>query len=135
MYRLIRWRLGSHAPPPDTTFHDFFRTGIFIQLEEGERYTVSGVAGKIWTPSGQYERFATAADYKEHAAGGTAKVVILHAVREHPEGAELVSESHVVVYGRRTRIFFRPFWQMIHPFARLIGSEALAAAVRRAEGR
>jgi len=115
------------VPASDTTFRDFFRTGIFIQLEEGERFSVSGVAGRIWTPSGRYERFAAAADYKEYAEGGTAKVVILSAAREHERGAEIVGEARVRVHGRRTRLFFWPFW--------LIATEVLAAAVARAQWR
>lgn len=105
-----------------------------MQLEEGERYSVSGVAGRIWTPSGQYERFATADEYREYDRGGTAKVVILSAVRNHPRGSEIVSESRIFVHGRRTRVLFWPFWQVVHPFARLIGSEGLAAAVARTGG-
>ena len=58
--RLIRWRLGKHAPAPETTFEEFFRTGIFMLLEEVERLYISGVAGKIWTPSGDYAQFETA---------------------------------------------------------------------------
>ena len=133
--RLIRWRLGSHAPPSDTTFRDFFRTGIFIELEEGERHAASGVAGRIWTPSGQYERFATAAEYKEYEESGTAKVVLLTGVREHPGGSEIFNEAEILVHGRRTRMFFWPFWQVVHPFGRLIATEGLAVAVRRAESR
>ena len=133
--RLVHWRLGSHAPATDMTFQDFFRTGIFIQLEEGEHYSVSGVAGRIWTPSGQYERFATAADYKEYEESGTAKVVFLTWVREHPKGSEIANEAHILVYGRRARVIFWPFWQVVHPFGRLIGAEGLALAVKRAEGR
>ena len=133
--RMIRWRLGSHAPPLDTTFRDFFRTGIFIELEEGERHTISGVAGRIWTPSGHYERFAAAADYKEYAEPGTAKVALLNGVREHAKGSEIWNEARVWVSGRRTRMLFWPFWQVVHPFARLIATEGMAGAVRRAEGR
>lgn len=133
--RLVRWRLGSHAPPVDTTFQDFFRTGVFMQLEEGDHYSISGTAGKIWSPSGQYEQFATAADYKEYAEGGTAKVVLLNGVREHPRGSEIWNEARIWVGGRRTRLAFWPFWHVVHPFARLIGQEGLTLAVRRAEGR
>ena len=133
--RLIRWRLGSHAPPPETTFEEFFRTGIFIQLEAGERHSVSGVAGRIWTPSGRYERFASAAEYKEYDRGGTAKVVLVNGVRETDRGSEIWNEAGVMIHGTRTRIAFWPFWQVVHPFARLIATEGLAVAVRRAEGR
>ena len=133
--RLIRWRLGRHAPPPDTTFEEFFRTGIFMLLEEGERLHVSGVAGRIWAPSGEYARFETAADYRQYGARGTAKVVLSNAVREHERGSEIVHEAAVWVADRRTQLIFRPFWAAVGPLSRFIGTEALTVAVRRAEGR
>jgi hypothetical protein len=131
--RLVRWRLGRHAPPADTTFEDFFRSGVFTLLEEGERYSVSGVAGRIWSPSGDYQRFETAADYMDYDRRGTAKVVLATWVHEHPDGSEIVSEARIWLSDRRAQVIFRPFWALVQPFARFIGSEGLAAAVRRAE--
>jgi hypothetical protein len=132
--RLVRWRLGRHAPPPETTFEDFFRSGVFMLLEEGERYSVSGVAGRIWSPSGEYARFGTAAEYKEYAARGTAKVVLSTSVRTYGQGSEIVSEARIWCADRRTQLIFWPFWRVVSPFARFVGSEGLGAAVRRAEG-
>ena len=131
--RLIRWRLGKHAPPSETTFEEFFRTGIFMLLEEGERLYISGVAGKIWAPSGYYAHFETAGDYRQYRARGTAKVVLKNAVREHRGGSEIVSEARVWCADRRTQVIFRPFWAVVSPLARFIYSDGLAAAVRRAE--
>lgn len=131
--RLVRWRLGRNAPPPDTTFQDFFRSGVFTLLEEGERHSVSGVAGRIWSPSGDYARFGTPADYMEYTRRGTAKVVIGVSVREHPDGSEIVSDARIWLADRRAQIVFRPFWAVVSPFSRFIGTEGLAAAVRRAE--
>jgi hypothetical protein len=133
--RLIRWRLGKHAPPPETTFEEFFRTGIFMLLEEGERLYISGVAGKIWAPSGEYAHFETAGEYREYRARGTAKVVLKIAVLEHERGSQIVSEARVWCADRRTQLIFRPFWAVVAPFARAIHSDGFAAAVRRAEGR
>jgi hypothetical protein len=133
--RLIRWRLGKHAPTPQTTFEEFFRTGIFMLLEEGERLYISGVAGKIWAPSGEYAQFETAGEYREYRARGTAKVVVKTQVREHEHGSQIVSEARVWCADRRTQLIFRPFWALVRPFAHFIYSEGLAAGVRRAEGR
>jgi hypothetical protein len=133
MRRLIHWRLGKHAPSADTTYRELFRSGIFTLLEEGERFSVSGVAGRIWHPSGEYARFETPADYREYAHPGTAKVVLLTEVREHERGSEIVSESRVRVDGRRTRLLFRGFWAVVRPFSRFVPNEVLAAAVRQAE--
>lgn len=133
MRRLIRWRLGRHTPPPDTTYRDFFRTGIFTLLEDGERYSISGTAGRIWAPSGDYARFESGAEYREWSEPGTAKVVFLTQVREHERGSEIVSEARVFVEGRRARILFRGLWAAVSRFAGLVGGEVLTAAVRRAE--
>jgi hypothetical protein len=133
--RLIRWRLGRHAPPPETTFEEFFRTGIFMLLEEGARLYISGVAGKIWAPSGDYAQFETAGEYREYRQRGTAKVVLKTEVRGHERGSQIVNEARVWCADRRTTIIFRPFWAIVSPFARFIYSEGFAAAVRRAEGR
>ena len=102
-------------------------------LEEGERQMVSGAAGRIWSPSGEYAQFETAREYTEYRRPGTAKVVILTEVRDHERGSEIVSESRVVVHGRRSRLLFRGFWAMVRPFSRFVPHEVLAAAVRRAE--
>jgi hypothetical protein len=133
MRRLVGWRLGRHAPSADTTYRELFRSGIFTLLEEGERFSVSGVAGRIWAPSGDYARFESGDEYREWSRPGTAKVAVLTEVREHDRGSEIVSESRVLVDGRRARLLFRGFWALMGPFGRYVGSEVLAAAVRRAE--
>jgi hypothetical protein len=133
MRRVIRWRLGRHAPPPDTTYRDLFRSGIFTLLEDGERYSVSGAAGRIWSPSGDYAHFESAADYKQWSQPGTAKVAFLTEVRDHERGSEIVSEARVHIQGRRARIAFRGLWAVVGRFGWLIGGEVLAAVVRRAE--
>jgi hypothetical protein len=133
--RLIRWRLGKHAPPPETTFEEFFRTGIFMLLEEGERLYISGVAGKIWAPSGEYAQFETAGEYREYRARGTAKVVLKIEVREHERGSQIVTEARIWCADRRTQMVFRPFWLVVAPFARFIYNEGFAVAVKRAERR
>jgi hypothetical protein len=135
LHRLIRWRLGKHAPPRDTTFEEFFRTGIFMLLEEGERLSISGVAGKIWAPSGDYAQFETAGDYREYRERGTAKVVLKTEVREHERGSQIVNEARIWCADRRTQMVFRPFWAIVKPFARFIYHEGFGVAVKRAEGR
>ena len=121
---------GSSA---DTTYRELFRSGIFTLLEEGERFSVSGVAGRIWAPSGDYARFESGDEYREWSRPGTAKVVVMTAVREHDRGSEIVSESRVRVEGRRARILFRGFWALVGPFGHYVGSEVLGTAVRHAE--
>jgi hypothetical protein len=133
MRRLIAWRLGSHAPGADATYRELFRSGIFTLLEEGERFSVSGVAGRIWTPSGDYAHFETPGDYREYARRGAAKVAVMTEVTERGGGAEIASEWRVWVEGRRARFVFRGFWAVVAPFTRFVRGEVLAAAVRSAE--
>ena len=130
---LIAMHLPGRAPRADTTFRELFRTGIFTLLEEGERHSISGVAGRLWTPSGHYARFETGADYKEYADSGTAKVALMTSVREHERGSEIVSEARVWCADRRARLRFRPYWAVVRPFSRFIGTELLSAVTRRAE--
>jgi hypothetical protein len=133
MRRLIRWRLGRHTPDAATTYRELFRSGIFILLEEGDLFSVSGVAGRIWAPSGDYAHLESPADYRKYSRRGTAKVAILNEVREHEHGSEIVSEWRVRVEGGRARVLFRGFWAVVRPFTRFVPHEVLAAAVRRAE--
>jgi hypothetical protein len=135
MHRLIGWRLGAHAPGADATYRELFRSGIFMLLEEGERFSVSGLAGRIWTPSGDYAHFETPADYREYTRRGTAKLALITEVREHERGSQIVTEARLRIEGRRTQMLFRGFWAVVGPFTRFIPNEVLAAAVRRAEAR
>jgi hypothetical protein len=135
MRRLIGWRLGRHAPSADTTYRELFRSGIFTLLEERERVSVSGVAGRIWAPSGDYARFESGDEYREWSRPGMAKVALMTEVHEHEHGSEIVSESRVLVQGGRARMVFRGFWAVVGPFGRYVGSEVLGTAVKRAEGR
>lgn len=130
---LMAMRLPGQGPRPDTTFRELFRTGIFTLLEDGERHSISGVAGRLWTPSGHYARFETGADYKEYAEPGTAKVALMTSVHEHERGSEIVTETRVWCADRRAQLRFRPYWAVVGPFSRFIRLELLGAVTRRAE--
>ena len=130
---LIGARLGPHAPPADTTFRELFRTGIFTLLEEGDRYSISGVAGCLWAPRGEYARFESAADYRQYEDAGRAKAAVLTLVREHERGSEIVTEIRVWCTDRRAERRFRPVWLVVAPFMRFVRLELLRAVARRAE--
>jgi hypothetical protein len=132
---LIGRRLGRNAPDADATFRELFRTGIFTLLDEGERYSISGCAGKIWNPRGEFTRLESAAEYREYDAPGTCKVVFLTWVREHPRGSEIANEARVWCTDRRAWLRFVPLWTAVRPFSRLIGADALRSVARRAEAR
>ena len=52
-----------------------------------------------------------------------------------PGEVELVSEARVGALDRGAALRLRALWAAVGPFERLVGSEALGAAVRRAESR
>jgi hypothetical protein len=130
---LIGARLGPHAPPADTTFRELFRTDIFTLLEEGDRYSISGVAGCLWAPRGEYARFESAADYRQYDRAGRAKAAVLTLVREHGRGSEIATEIRVWCTDRRAEMRFRSVWLVVSPFMRFVRMELLRAVARRAE--
>lgn len=130
---LIGARLGPHAPPADTTFEELFRTDIFTLLEEGERYSISGVAGCLWAPRGEYAHFESAADYRQYEKPGRAKAAVLTEVREHDRGSEIVTEIRVWCTDRRAEVRFRSVWMIVSPFMRFVGIDLLRTVARRAE--
>src|ERR1700750_3509134 len=52
--RLVRWRIPGTAP--DQTFRGLLAEYPFIVLAEGERWSMSGLCGRIRTPHRAYTR-------------------------------------------------------------------------------
>ena len=130
---VIGARLGPHAPPAETTFRELFRTDIFTLLEEGDRYSISGVAGCLWAPRGEYARFESAADYRQYEDPGRAKAAVMTLVREHERGSEIVAEIRVWCTDRRAEMRFRSVWLLVAPFMRFVRMDLLRTVARRAE--
>jgi hypothetical protein len=131
---LIMLRLRGARPTTRTTFEELFRTPPFVLLEEGERLSVSGLAGKLWTPAGDYASFDSGDAYVAHDAPATAKVALATTVVAHAGGgSEIVTESRVWCVDRSARWRFRPYWVLVGPLSRFIGIELLHATTRRAE--
>jgi hypothetical protein len=130
---LIGARLGPNAPPADTTFRKLFRTGIFTLLEEGDHYSISGVAGCLWAPRGEYAHFESADDYRQYEPPGRAKAAVMTLVQEHARGSEIVTEIRVWCTDRRAEMRFRPVWLIVSPFLRFVRGELLRSVARRAE--
>ena len=126
--RLVRWRIPG--TPADMTFRDLFRTPPFLVLDEGEGWSISGLAGRIWTIERDYPRLASPEEFRAWDRPGTARVLFAHWV----SGDALVSEARVAGTDRAARLRVRALWAMVGGFERLIGGEALALAVRRAGG-
>lgn len=129
--RVVRWRIPGE--PGAIPFRELFRADPFTVLEEGERHSLSGLVGRIWTLRRDYPRLAGAEEFRAWAEPGTAKVLIAHWVESAGRGrSALVSEARVGVVDRQGRLGLRLVRPLIGSFESLIGSEALALAVERA---
>jgi hypothetical protein len=129
--RLVRWRIPGL--PPGVTFRELFASAPFTVLAEGERWSVSGLAGRIWTLRRDYPRLDGAEAFAAWAEPGTVRVLFAHWVQEAPDGsAALVSEARVAPVDRRAALRLRALWAVVGPWERLIGGEALGRAARSA---
>jgi hypothetical protein len=130
--RLIRWRIpGTSA---DQSFDELFRTYTFIVLEEDEGLLISGMCGRIWTVARDYPDLAGPEAFRDWDRSGTVRVLFAHWVEPGEDDAlELVSEARVQPVDPRAHRRLRLLWALVGPFEGLVGTEALKAAVRRAE--
>jgi hypothetical protein len=130
--KLIRWRIpGTSA---DLSFDQLFRTYPFIVLEEDERLLISGLCGRIWTLARDYPDLAGPEAFRDWDRSGTVRVLFAHWVeRGDGDEVELVSEARVQPVDSRAERRLRVLWALVGPFQGLVGTEALSAAVRRAE--
>lgn len=131
--RLVRWRIPGLAR--DLTFDDLFRQPPFMVLEEAEHVLVSGLVGRIWTLRRDYPRLPSADAFRDWSQAGTARVVIANWVERTPHGGALAAEARVEAVGVQGRLGVRAVRPIVGAFQNLVGSEGIAAAVRRAEGR
>jgi hypothetical protein len=131
--RLVRWRIPGL--PPDVTFQGMLSAAPFTVLAEGDGWSVSGLAGRIWTLRRDYPDLGDASGFAAWSQGGTVRVIFAHWVQPAGDGhSALVSEARVAPVDRAASRRLRALWALVGPWERLIGGEALARAVRRAEG-
>ena len=130
--RLVRWRIPDTAP--DLTYHELFQRYPFTLLEEGDTWSLSGLCGKIWTLQRDYPRIDGPEAYEAFDDHDSVRVLFAHWTRPLEDGrAEIVSEARVEPLGRGAALRVRSLWAVIGAFERLIGSEPLVLAARRAE--
>jgi hypothetical protein len=130
--RLVRWRIPGL--PPGETFRGLFATPPFTVLAEGERWSVSGLVGRIWTLRRDYPRVEDAPAFAAWTQPGTVRVLFAHWVVDGPDGGSaLHSEARVAPVDRGAALRLRALWTVVGPWERLIGGEALARAARAAE--
>lgn len=129
--RVIRWRIPGL--PPEVTFRALFAQPPFTVLAEGERWSVSGLVGRIWTLRRDYPRLEDAGAFQAWAQPGTVRVLFAHWVEEDGDGGSaLVSEARVAPVDRGAALRLRALWAVVGPAERFIGGEALARAARAA---
>jgi hypothetical protein len=130
--RAVRWRIPG--TPADITFRELFRCYPFIVLAEGERWSISGLCGRIWTIRRDYPRIADSEEFAGWDEPGTVRVMLAHWIEPEGDGrAALVSESRVEPIDRGAQVRLRALWALVGQFDRLVGGEALGVAARRAE--
>jgi hypothetical protein len=128
---LVRWRIPGL--PRELTYGELFRAYPFTVLEEGEGFLLAGLCGRIWTLARDYPRLAGPDAFAAWDEPGTVRVLFGHWVRADGDGgAELVSEARVRPTDRSASLRLRALWKVIGPFERLVGAEAINAAVRSA---
>jgi hypothetical protein len=128
---LVRWRLPG--TPADSTFRELLRRYPFTLLDEGPRYSVSGLCGRIWTLRSDYPRLHGPADFADWDEPGTVRVMFATWVQAGVDGrVELCDEARVKPVDRAAALRLSLLWATIGRFEGLIGSEAISRAVRAA---
>jgi hypothetical protein len=131
---LVRWRIPG--TPPAQTFRGLLADYPFVVLDEGERWSLSGLCGRIWTFSRDYPRLSGPEAFRTWDEPGTVRVLFAHWVEDDPAGGSaIVSEARVEPVDRAAALRLRSLWLVVGVFERLIGTESLDLAVARAEGR
>jgi len=132
--RAVRWRIPGTAA--NMSFHDLLRSYPFAVLAKGNRWSVSGLCGRLWTLRRDYPRLEGADDFVGWREPGTARVLIAHWVEpEGDRGATLCNESRINPVDASAGVRLRTLWVLVGRLERLVGGEALGVAIRRAEDR
>ncbi len=130
--RAVRWRIPDTSP--DLSFRDLLRHYPFVLLAEGERWSVSGLCGRIWTLQRDYPRIAGPEEFAAWDEPGTVRVLLAHWIEPDVDGrSALVSETRVKPIDRIAAIRMRALWIVVGHYERFIAAEVLRNAARRAE--
>jgi hypothetical protein len=130
--RAIRWRIPG--TPADISFRDLLRCYPFTVIAEGERWSVSGLCGRLWTLRRDYPRLEGPNDFLEWSEPGTVRVLLADWVEPDGDGRAVVcNESRISAVDRSAAFRLRALWTVVGRLERLVGGEALRAATRRAE--
>jgi hypothetical protein len=129
--RAVRWRIPGTTS--DLPFRDLFRQYPFAVIDEGDRWSVSGMCGRIWTLRRDYPRIAGAEDFLGWDERGTVRVLLAHWIEREDSGQNaLVSEARIKPVNGQAGLRLRALWAVVGHLERLIGGEALRVAAGRA---
>jgi len=132
--RLVRWRIPG--VPERQSFAGLLASDPFTVLEEGERWSISGLCGRIWTLARDYPPIGGPEDFRAFDGPRSVRVLFAHWVQDLDGGASAIfSEARVAPTDRFASVRLGALWAVLGPFERLIGAEPLALAAARAEGR
>lgn len=130
--RLVRWRIPG--VPPGQSFAGLLSHDPFTVLREGERWSISGLCGRIWTLARDYPQLDDAQAFRDFDEPRSVRVLFAHWVQATDDGrSTLFSEARVQPTDRIATAHLRALWLVVAPFERLIGAEPLALAVAVAE--
>jgi hypothetical protein len=131
--RLVRWRIPGTSP--DQTFRGLLAEYPFVLLAEGERWSMSGLCGRIWTLNRDYPRLDGPEAFRSWNEPCTVRVLFAHWVEGDRDASTIHSEARVAPVDRAAELRLRSLWLVVGVFERLIGAESLALAAARAEAR
>lgn len=128
----MRWRIPG--TPADLTFDAMFRRAPFTVPDEGDTHLISGIAGRIWTLRRDYPRLEGPDAFRDYHVRGTVRVLFASWAQAEPDGGgALCSEVRVQAFGRQGQLGLATVRPLVRGAHQLIGSDGIAAAVRRAE--
>lgn len=130
--RAVRWRIPDVSP--ELAFRDLLRNHPFVVLAEGDRWSVSGLCGRIWTLQRDYPRIAGAAEFLDWNEPGTVRVLLAHWIEPDRNGrSALVSETRVKPTDGLAALRMRALWMIVGRLEPLIDAEILRAVARSVE--
>jgi hypothetical protein len=129
--QLVRLRIPGTSG--SVLFDEMFRRAPFTVLEEGEHALVAGIVGRIWHPQRDYPGLSGAEEFRTWSDAGTVRVLFANWALPAGRGAELFSEARVAAIGPHGHLGLSAVRPLVATFQHLVGSEGVAAAVRRAE--
>lgn len=130
--RLVRWRIPGI--PRGASFEQLFRNYPFLVLEEAERGLVVGLVGKIWTLRRDYPALGDPEEFRTWSRRGTARVLFANWVEPASHGgAAIISESRVEALGVEGRVGLAAVRPFVAASQQLVATEAIQAALERAQ--